>query len=299
MSEASLGLGITSTIEQRQEWSSIGTASHGDIDSQDNDVNETTLMGEQVSTPKTPSHPTNDLESYRPNTSQQATPVPVTAARRRYFNQIITQCVLTLLMIETVNELLSNDAVYAQMPSPELLRLMGLLKKSYHFARKFNHDRDLRTRLFKEGFMKQPPNLLKQESGAAATYVAILLRMHHDPTPTRVGSRAQTEAALVPLCIDILKAYLDLDDDTQGRNIATWRPVVVDVLDGYAGFEKADFEKHLNSFAPLVVGMLGRELSGEMQGALQRVVGRIVEVCAGVDVTGMIGRRPSLRSVGR
>lgn len=225
------------------------------------------------------------LESYRPSTTSQSTPVPVTAARRRFFNQIITQCVLTLLMIETVNELFSNDSVYTQIPSPELLRLMGLLKKSYHFARKFNNDRDLRTRLFREGFMKQPPNLLKQESGAAATYVAILLRMYHDPNPARVGSRDATESALVPLCADILKSYLDLDEETQARNIGTWRPVVVDVLEGYAGFGPSEFEKHVRTFAPLVVVLLGREMGPEIQTSVQRIFARVVEVGLGVDVS--------------
>jgi brefeldin A-inhibited guanine nucleotide-exchange protein len=299
IAESSLGLGISNSDKPRADWGSMGPPSLEPSTPEE----EEPLGGDAL---KTSSNAHNDLESYRPTSSQHATPVVVTAARRRFFNQIITKCVLTLLMIETVNELLSNDAVYAQMPSTELLRLMGLLKKSYHFARKFNHDRDLRTRLFKEGFMKQPPNLLKQESGAAATYVAILLRMYHDPNPRRVGSRAQTEDALVPLCAEILRSYLELDDETQGRNIVTWRPVVVDVLDGYAGFDREDFKRHLPLFAPLVVGLLGRELSTEFQGALQRVVARIVEVSAGVDCSGVMmmvavegrgsSRRPSVKS---
>ena len=139
-----------------------------------------------------------ELEDYRPQTGVQQQPVVVTAARRRFFNKIITRCVLQLLMIETVNELFSNNDVYAQIPSPELLRLMALLKKSYTFAKKFNNDKDLRMRLWREGFMKQPPNLLKQESGAAATYVSILVRMYHDEGEERRRNRADTETALIP-----------------------------------------------------------------------------------------------------
>ncbi len=145
-------------------------------------------------TPGTPS----ELEDYRPQSGIQQQPVVVTAARRRFFNKIITRCVLQLLMIETVNELFSNDAVYAQIPSPELLRLMGLLKKSFMFAKKFNGDKDLRMRLWREGFMKQPPNLLKQESGSAATYISILLRMYHDEGEERKRNRVDTESALIP-----------------------------------------------------------------------------------------------------
>ncbi|KAL8743792.1 MAG: hypothetical protein Q9190_003887 [Brigantiaea leucoxantha] len=140
----------------------------------------------------------DELEDYRPPSDLQQQPVVVTTARRRFFNKIITRCILQLLMIETVNELFSNDAVYAQIPSTELLRLMALLKGSYTFAKKFNNNKELRMRLWQEGFMKQPPNLLKQESGSAATYISILVRMYHDEGEERRQSRAATEEALIP-----------------------------------------------------------------------------------------------------
>ena len=152
---------------------------------------------ESVQTEASPP-PTPGLEDYRPQSALQQQPVVVTAARRKFFNKIITQCVLQLLMIETVNELFSNDLVYAQIPSNELLRLMALLKSSYSFAKRFNNNKELRMRLWKEGFMKQPPNLLKQESGSAACYVAILVRMYHDDGEERRRSRAETEDALIP-----------------------------------------------------------------------------------------------------
>ena len=154
--------------------------------------------GDTSSPPGTAGGEDAELEDYRPQSGLQQQPVVVTAARRRFFNKIITRCVLQLLMIETVNELFSNNDVYAQIPSPELLRLMALLKKSYTFAKKFNNDKDLRMRLWHEGFMKQPPNLLKQESGSAATYVSILVRMYFDEGEERRRSRAETEAALIP-----------------------------------------------------------------------------------------------------
>ena len=173
-----------------------------------NESDEATLHGSMrsragstrtnISPPPTPSAANAELEDYRPQSGLQQQPIVVTAARRKFFNKIITRCVLQLLMIETVNELFSNDAVYAQIPSSELLRLMGLLKSSYTFAKKFNNNKDLRMRLWREGFMKQPPNLLKQESGSAACYVNILLRMYHDEGEERRRSRAETEAALIP-----------------------------------------------------------------------------------------------------
>ena len=153
----------------------------------------------EASPPGTPG-----LEDYKPQSALQQQPIAVTAARRKLFNKIITQCVLQLLMIETVNELFSNDLVYAQIPSSELLRLMALLKGSYSFAKRFNNNKELRMRLWREGFMKQPPNLLKQESGSAACYVAILVRMYHDEGEERRRSRSDTEAALVPYVVALL-----------------------------------------------------------------------------------------------
>ncbi|KAI9668898.1 MAG: guanine nucleotide exchange protein for ADP-robosylation factor [Caeruleum heppii] len=224
----------------------------------------------------------SELEDYRPQSSLQQQPVVVTAARRRFFNKIITRCVLQLLMIETVNELFSNDAVYARIPSPELLRLMVVLKKSFLFARKFNADKDLRMRLWREGFMKQPPNLLKQESGSAATYVAILFRMYHDEGEERRRSRGDTEAALIPLCVDIISGYTILDEETQHRNIVAWRPVVVDVMEGYTHFPREGFEKHIETFFALAVDLLNRDLSSDVRLALQAMLRRIGEVRLGL-----------------
>jgi brefeldin A-inhibited guanine nucleotide-exchange protein len=231
---------------------------------------------------KTPTTAATDLEDYKPQSGLQQQPVVVTAARRRFFNQIITKCVLQLLMIETVNELFSNDAVYAQIPSPELLRLMALLKKSFLFAKKFNENKELRMRLWREGFMKQPPNLLKQESGSAATYVSILLRMYHDTSDERLRNRSDTEAALIPLCADIIRGFVELEEESQQRNIIAWRPVVVDVLEGYTNFPEEGFDKYVEVFYPLGVELLNRDLGGEVRVALQGLLRRVGEVKLGL-----------------
>lgn len=242
------------------------------------------VTGEQRMPSPLPKRQTQELEDYRPEHQDlQKAPIVVTAARRRFFNQIITKCVLQLLMIETVQELFTNEAVYEKIPSGELLRLMAVLKKSYHFAKRFNADRDLRSQLFREGFMKQPPNLLKQESGSASVYVSILFRMYHDTSTDRAASRADTEAALIPLCEDIIASYIELDEETQQRNIVTWRPVVVTVLDGYAGFPPGEFEKNVEIFAPLVVGLLGTEMASDVQRSVQALVMRIFETKIGIE----------------
>lgn len=225
----------------------------------------------------------SDLEDFASMPGKQQAPIVVTAARRRYFNQIITKCVLQLLMIETVSELFGNQDVYEAIPSHLLLRLMVLLKKSYHFAKRFNEDRELRTKLFREGFMKQPPNLLKQESGSASVYVAILLRMYADQSTERAASRPETEAALIPLCSDILASYISLDEETQQRNIVTWRPVVIDVLEGYNAFPDKEFGSQIETFAPLVVGLMNRDMGPDLQRAVQGLWQRVCEVKLGIE----------------
>lgn len=245
------------------------------------------------------------LEEFKPSSNLQTPPPQISAARRRFFNRIISRCVLQLLMIETVNELFSNDNVYAQIPSDELLRLMGVLKKSFLFAQRFNNDKDLRMRLWREGFMKQPPNLLKQESGSAATYISILFRMFADTDPRRSESKADVENALVPLCKSIIRSYTSLDEESQHRNIVAWRPVVVDVLEGYSAFPDASFKTHAQAFYALVVDLLGsKEMTGELRGAILGVLRRVGEVQLGIQGMSASGsgfqdqRRESVVSVG-
>ncbi|KAK2748631.1 guanine nucleotide exchange protein for ADP-robosylation factor [Onygenales sp. PD_40] len=245
-------------------------------------VDHEDVDGSQLIPRTPPSAAAAELEDYRPQSDIDQPPAVVTTARRRFFNRIITNCVLQLLMIETVNELFSNDAVYAQIPSQELLRLMGLLKKSYQFAKKFNEAKDLRVQLWKQGFMKQPPNLLKQESGSAATYVNILFRMYHDEGDERKSNRAETEAALVPLCADIIRGYAHLDEETQQRNIVAWRPVVVDVMEGYTGFPRETFEKYIETFYPICVDLLGRDLNNDIRLALYSFLRRVGECRLGM-----------------
>ncbi|KAI1814396.1 Sec7-domain-containing protein [Poronia punctata] len=286
----------TSPEGKSSEANGVGEVEEGTAEDSAQSEAAQTPAGEDATRSLSTTVPSTPLEDYKPASSLQQQPIVVTAARRRFFNRIISRCVLQLLMIETVNELFSNDAVYAQIPSPELLRLMALLKKSFLFARRFNEDKDLRMRLWREGFMKQPPNLLKQESGAAATYIQILFRMFGDTSPSRAESRPEVENALVPLCKDVIKGYLALEEESQQRNISAWRPVVVDVLEGYSTWPEAEFGKHVRAFYPLVVELLGKEVSADLRGALLSVLRRVGEVGLGIEGMSAPGRRESIIS---
>ena len=84
------------------------------------------------------------------------------------------------------------------------------------------------------------------------------------------------------LCVDIIRSYSLLDDETQQRNIAAWKPVVVDVLEGYTGFPRESFDKHIETFYPLAVGLLEKEIGTEMRGALWNLFRRVGEIRLGM-----------------
>jgi brefeldin A-inhibited guanine nucleotide-exchange protein len=91
--------------------------------------------------------------------------------------------------------------------------------------------------------------------------------------------------------VDIIRGFVVLDEETQQRNILAWRPVVVDVLEGYNNFPEADFGRHIDTFYPLAVDLLNRELGCDTRIALQSLLRRVGEVRG----LGMMGRGRGVR----
>jgi brefeldin A-inhibited guanine nucleotide-exchange protein len=125
--------------------------------------------------------------------------------------------------------------------------------------------------------MKQLPNLLKQESSSAATLVHILVRMHADPRPEHVALQGEIRDKLVPLGYDIVGAFLPLDPETQGRNIAAWSPVVAEIFAGICTFDDAQvFTQHSGAFYALAVDLLGKDpLPADIAEALRRFLFKV------------------------
>ncbi|PPQ94949.1 hypothetical protein CVT25_003921 [Psilocybe cyanescens] len=192
--------------------------------------------------------------------------------RRRIFKQIIVKCVLQLLLIETTNDLLRNEDVYNTIPPAQLLRMMSVLDQSYQFARSFNEDKDLRTGLWKVGFMKHLPNLLKQESSSAATLVHVLLRMYHDTRPEHQAARPQIAERLVPLGVGVLRDFNKLKADSQGKMIQAWTPVVAATLGGFCRFDRQDY---LTVIYPLATDLLSRDIAPEVREPLKTYFERV------------------------
>lgn len=80
--------------------------------------------------------------------------VEISEERHRNFQQVITKSILQLMLIQTVNELLGKDGVYFAYPAKHLMELMGCLGRSFHFAKSFNEDNDLRVALCRFGELR-------------------------------------------------------------------------------------------------------------------------------------------------
>lgn len=52
----------------------------------------------------------------------------------------------------------------------------------------------------------------------------------------------------------------------------------MDVMEGYTNFPEVDFDKHIDTFYPLAVDVLNRELGHDVRVALQNLLKRVGEV---------------------
>ncbi|KAI9183149.1 guanine nucleotide exchange protein for ADP-robosylation factor [Blastocladiella emersonii ATCC 22665] len=188
------------------------------------------------------------------------------------FQQIIVKCVLQLLLIQTVLEVTSVDHVYASLQSRHLLMLVDTLEASYEFARAFNGNLELRTSLWKSGFTKQLPNLLKQETSSVTCLLHILFHMYGDASLDRMSVLPVVEAKLIPLAVNILEAYRDLDPDSRKRNASAWKPVLLTILNGLVLFDDDSFKRHIKRFYRLSIDLLMYEVSEELRPSLHAVL---------------------------
>ncbi|KAI8920934.1 hypothetical protein DFJ77DRAFT_506560 [Powellomyces hirtus] len=188
--------------------------------------------------------------------------------QKKEFQQIIVKCVLHLLVIQTLHEVLTSgpeDAVYHSLTSRNLFTLIDCLERSYRFARAFNGDMELRMALYRMGFMKQLPNLLKQETSSVSSYLGILIKMYLDMSDERKGMRPEIEKRLVPLCHDIMQHYNSLDPESKRRNVNAWRPVVVTILNALAEFDEEQFRSQMPFFYGEVVNLLVQDITPDVR----------------------------------
>ncbi|KAJ3412218.1 guanine nucleotide exchange protein for ADP-robosylation factor [Chytridiales sp. JEL 0842] len=237
------------------------------------------------------------------------------------YQGIIVRCVLHLLVIQTLQELLcphlSNggsipipgpygrhplfpkgtslnslssdhrsalsltDKIFKSMSQQHLFILVDCLERSFRFAKAFNSDMELRVALYKMGFMKQLPNLLKQETGSVGVVIGILMRMFGDEEAAKDSTDSpelvvpigdhQVEKRLMPLCKDLLHHYNELTQEAKPRTLAAWKPVVVSILTALTNLDEPRFRAHVpKGFFVEASGLLMQpgELPSEIRTAL-------------------------------
>ncbi|KAI9357006.1 hypothetical protein DFJ73DRAFT_953328 [Zopfochytrium polystomum] len=199
--------------------------------------------------------------------------------QKKDFQLIIQKCVLHLLVIQTVQDILcstsaASHAVYESIGSECAVTMLSCLERSYRFAKAFNEDMELRMALYRMGFMKQLPNLLKQETSSVSTYVSVLVRMYADPSEERKHHRAKIGERLIPLCLEILSNYNKLDPEAKRRNVAAWRPVVVVILNAFLEFDDDQFNAHIPQFYYEFVDILLQDLTPDVRTILHSILAR-------------------------
>ncbi|KAI8617834.1 hypothetical protein BC830DRAFT_1239777 [Chytriomyces sp. MP71] len=190
--------------------------------------------------------------------------VPLLAGRTKpdksEFQGIILKCVLHLLVVQTLHEILTtsvsksaasmatsgdDERIYRAMSVKHLLVLAGCFERSYRFAEAFNKDTELRLALFKMGFMKQLPNLLKQEVASISAYISILFKMIVDDQGDRLESRTEIAGKLIPLCHQVLYNFNTMEPGIKNRNVVAWKPVIILILSALAEMDDALFQHNL------------------------------------------------------
>jgi brefeldin A-inhibited guanine nucleotide-exchange protein len=125
----------------------------------------------------------------------------LTRPHKKDFEHIISVCVQHLLVLQTLSDILnsgSDFAVYRSLDLQHLNKFLAFFECSYLFAKEFNDNLEIRNALFQMGFMKNLPNLLKQETSSVSIYLTLLNRMYNDKDESRLALKDTIEQKMIP-----------------------------------------------------------------------------------------------------
>ncbi|GMM55626.1 Arf family guanine nucleotide exchange factor [Maudiozyma humilis] len=222
-----------------------------------------------------------EAENADPESVKKAEDVAAETARRRRLdvkNAIVVKCVLQLLMIELLNELYENESFAHCVPYKQSLQMTELLEHSYTFARDFNADFDLRTRLAEARVVNKIPNLLKQETSAAAVLINIMFKLYYNGDDNKDSELLRR---LVRVCKNVVSGYVALDSRTMERSIQAWRPVIVEILQGYYELDDDDFKAQCTEMYGLVLDILDKSVPTDLRYAVRTFLGRVGNIYLG------------------
>ena len=114
------------------------------------------------------------------------------------FQKIIIKCILHHSVIQTIDEIfhISDGAVLNSLNQQHIIALVDAIFKSFKIAQEFNQDMNLRTTLLNMGFMKQLPNLVKQETSSLSLFINILGNSY--AKASNESDQVEIESRLIP-----------------------------------------------------------------------------------------------------
>ncbi|KAL2312096.1 Protein transport protein sec72 [Schizosaccharomyces pombe] len=212
-----------------------------------------------------------------PETSRSISTSSISPEKQMEFRSMIRKCILQLLLISIVAELLDNEEVFNHIPHEHVLKITVAIYDSWQFARKFNEDKSLRITLLNVGFMKQLPNLLRQETASALLYITLLFRLLKTRDPLgKTETDRKIHKLLFPVCAEMLDMYASLVVEKHTRNHAAWQPVIATILDSILNLPLELFSENIHTLYFSCCSMIAKEnLDDQLRELLKNYFNRV------------------------
>ena len=105
------------------------------------------------------------------------------------FKADIRFCSTHILAIQTLTDVLSLEMFFSHSPKTVAKELLNCFYKSYELAKAFNNCMELRDALYRKGYMKQLPNLQKQETLSVNAFITFQFEFYKSINDPQVLSK--------------------------------------------------------------------------------------------------------------
>eukprot|EP00835_Amoeboradix_gromovi_P000598 NODE_22_length_38364_cov_0.248661.p1 type:complete len:1377 gc:universal NODE_22_length_38364_cov_0.248661:12236-8106(-) len=165
------------------------------------------------------------------------------------FQQVISQCVLQLLLIHLVDDMMKLEDITNIMDKECIIQMCDCLQSSWEFAHEFNENEELRFNLWKAGFMKQRPNLHKQETTSIMSLIRLLLKL--------IVKHRDMEERLIGVIMRLMQTYMVDGEEKKSKNAV--KGAIEMVMDYLMDMENDIFDRIGKNMYPSMVMMTRME----------------------------------------
>eukprot|EP00117_Sycon_ciliatum_P018371 scpid7307/ scgid0207/ Brefeldin A-inhibited guanine nucleotide-exchange protein 2 len=172
----------------------------------------------------------------------------------------------------TSNSSGSPEAMFPQLSSAQLLRLVYLLMASHDFAKLFNADNEQRAALWKAGFQgKSKINMWKQETQSLLCVLRILFSML--ACQQHASCALAVEETLINIWQNAVAYYCTL---VSLNHRTEWLPVLLFLIDNLKRLEPIRFDRHLfQPGAKILYKMVTVDMQAELRCVLRDLLERM------------------------